>query len=65
MALGCVIETQAYQDERLRRDAELNAAARAQMMRAGGARLLGENLVRADGLIRLALELAGAASAAR
>jgi hypothetical protein len=63
--MGCVTETQADQDERLRRDAEVNAAARAQMMRADGARPLGENLVQADGLIRLTFELAGAASAAR
>jgi hypothetical protein len=60
-----VTDTQADRDERARRDAEVNAAARAEMMRADGARTLGENLEQADALIRLAFELAGATSAER
>ena len=44
--------------ERHRRDSEINAAARAETLRADGARSLGENLEQADALIRVAFELA-------
>jgi len=44
--------------ERHRRDSEIHAAARAETLRADGARSLGENLEQADALIRVAFELA-------
>jgi hypothetical protein len=50
--------------ERRRRDADINAAARAEMLRLDGARSLGENLEQADALIRAAFELANGFSAA-
>jgi hypothetical protein len=50
--------------ERRRRDANMNAAARAEMLRLDGARSLGENLEQADALIRAAFELANGFSAA-
>jgi hypothetical protein len=50
--------------ERRRRDSEINAAARAERLRADGARSLGENLEQADALIRVAFELAGGFAAA-
>jgi hypothetical protein len=45
-------------EEEFSRDAERNAAARAEMLRLDGARSLGENLEQADALIRAAFELA-------
>jgi hypothetical protein len=50
--------------ERRRRDADLNTAARAEMLRLDGERSLGENLEQADALIRAAFELANGFSAA-
>jgi len=50
--------------ERHRRDSEIHAAARAETLRADGARSLGENLEQADALIRAAFELAGGFAAA-
>jgi hypothetical protein len=50
--------------ERRRRDSEINAAARAETLRADGARSLGENLEQADALIRVAFELARGCAAA-
>jgi hypothetical protein len=50
-------------DERQRRDAHANDAARAETLRLDGARSLGENLEQADALIRAAFELAGGFSA--
>ena len=46
------------------RDAQINAAARSEVVRVDGARSLGENLEQADALIRAAFELAGGFSAA-
>lgn len=45
--------------DRLAQDARANDAARAEMLRADGARTLGENLEQANALIRAAFELAG------
>jgi hypothetical protein len=43
---------------RVARDTQVNEAARAEVLRADGARTLGENLEQADALIRAAFELA-------
>jgi hypothetical protein len=43
---------------RAAREAQINDAARAGVLRADGARTLGENLEQADALIRAAFELA-------
>jgi hypothetical protein len=45
-------------DARRAREAQIDAAARAEMLRADGARTLGENLEQANTLIRAAFELA-------
>jgi hypothetical protein len=52
-------------DQRRRRDTEVHASARAEVLRLDGARSLGENLEQADALIRAAFELANGFSAAR
>ena len=49
---------------RRRQDAEINEAARDEMLRLDGARSLGENLEQADALIRAAFELAHGFAAA-
>ena len=49
---------------RRRQDAEINQAARDEMLRRDGARSLGENLEQADALIRAAFELAHGFAAA-
>ena len=49
---------------RRRQDAEINHAARDEMLRLDGARSLGENLEQADALIRAAFELAHGFAAA-
>jgi hypothetical protein len=48
-----------------RRDAAINEAARAEMLRIDASRSLGENLEQADALIKAAFELAEGFSAAR
>jgi hypothetical protein len=50
---------------RLAREAQLDDAARAEVLRADGARTLGENLEQADALIRAAYELARGLERAR
>ena len=50
---------------RFAQDARANDAARAETLRADGARTLGENLEQANALIRAAFELAGGFDRAR
>jgi hypothetical protein len=53
-----VHETDGTSADRRRSDADVNEAARVEMMRMDAARSLGENLEQADALIKAAFELA-------